>query len=211
MLFIIIGCDKQNNQQLKEETSNNYQFKQDSLIKVEQEKVIADIKFGMLEKEVKSKIKKFINDSKKLEYDYGSFKSYDYLIGNYKFSEYGISDYYYENELYRFDINGDLIEWKYFETELREQVKHIYDIIETKYGEPGLSYEIPASYEMSEDYSYLIYQWNVGKKEIAIRVEDSGNNYRVNISIFVSAIVDLLKEKEKLEEKEKTKSAKEVF
>ena len=104
-----------------------------------------------------------------------------------------------------------MIEWKYLDTELKEQVKHIYNVITPKYGKPNLSYEILASYQMNEDYSYLIYQWKIGKKEIEIRVEDTGSYYRVNVLIFLADIEKLLREKEKLKEKEQTDSAKEIF
>ncbi|MGB0427898.1 MAG: hypothetical protein ACPGEC_03095 [Flavobacteriales bacterium] len=222
--FLAYGCNQSDknieqenkNKQLKQdsitavkvEQARLEKVRQDSIIAIEQDKVIGDIKFGMTKKDVKLKIEKFKKENRRPDKFLGE-PHYDDFIGEYEYFQ--ILDYYYEGKLYGLNINGNLIDWEKYDSEVPRQIKYITDVISQKYGDPSLHYELPPRYELQKGYSYLINRWNIGKKRIEIKVLDTGTRYPVNVEIFLPEVIEEIKKEREQQEQESVNKAKEVF
>ena len=180
----------------------------DSLIHVEQNKVIADVRFGMSKNEVEPKLEIFRKQCRKPSKEFGK-DVFNYFIGNFQFLS--IDENYSNGKLYGIYIIGQIIDYKDLDTKLQKQVSAIVDIIKQEYGAFSDSSLIPADYQMKEGNSYLLYKWNIGKKEIDIDITDEESYYHIDIYIFDTHIMNKINEKELLKEIDNTKSAKEVF
>ena len=184
----------------------------DSIISIEEQKVIGDIMFGMTEKEVKSEIKDFNKENQKLD-DY-LFKAsgkrfYDYFIGNYEYST--VRGFYYDGKLYKVMITGKPILWDYFDSEVPKNVKAISDVIKAKYGNPSTQSNILPRYQMQEHYTYLVNSWTIGVKEIQVRISDKGTSYWVNTIISMHKIEKRIEHDKIEKEKQSTQKSKDVF
>ncbi len=184
------------------------QKKKDSIFLIEQNKVIGEILFGMTKIEVKQKIKKFRKESRRPDRFLG-LPYYDYFIGEYEYFQ--ITGFYDEEKLYELFIQGDLTDWENFDKDVPRQAKYISNVIEQKYGEPDLHYNIQQRYKLKKGYSYLISRWIVGKKTIEVRLKDNGTNYPINISIFLQKVRNKISIENAQKEKQSTEKSKDIF
>lgn len=193
---------------VKAEQARIEKARQDSIIAIEQDKVIGDIMFGMPEKEVKSKIEKFRKENRRSDKFLGE-PYYDDFIGEYEY--FLIRDYYYEGKLYELNIIGIPTNWEYYDSEVPRQIRYITDVISQKYGNPDLHSELEQRHKLQEGYTYLLNRWNIGKKRIEIRVSDNGTSYPVIVEIYLPEVREkIIIEREK-QEKESANKAKDVF
>ncbi len=193
---------------VKVEQARIEKARQDSIIAIEQNKVVGDIMFGMQKNEVKSKIEKFRNENRRPDKFLGK-PYYDYFIGEYEYFQ--ILDYYYDGKLYELNINGNPTNWEKYDSEVPRQIRYITDVISQKYGDPDLHYELEPRYKLQKGYTYLINRWNIGKKRIEIRVSDNGTSYPVNVEIFLPEVREKINNEKEQQEKESANKAKEVF
>lgn len=164
----------------------------DSIINVEQKKVIDNIYFGASEKITKLNISTFI---KQCEIKKG--RPYmDHYIGDYQFNEFGIDGYYHQDKLYRLNIKGHPISYENYNTELKSQIENLNDVLKSKYGNSTNSSPLLESSEMNNEFTYLLYQWIIGKKIIEIRLEPNKTFYYINLEIYQPEIEkQLIKER----------------
>jgi hypothetical protein len=182
--------------------------KKDSIVRIEESKVLGDITFGMLEKNVKEKLNEFKLKNRRPDPVLGK-PYYDDFIGEYEYSN--VRGLYYDNKLYELKISGALIHWERYDYRVRKEAELISDVIKLKYGQPDLVLEIQPRYKIEKGYSYLIKRWNVGKKVIETRIEDIGTYYTVNVSIFLPEIRNRIKNEEVEKEKLSSEKAKDAF
>lgn len=214
LTIFLIGCNesikkKNNEEKMKKDSINAIKAeknliekaKQDSLILIEQEKVIGTILFGMNENVVKSKIKEFKNENKK-PFKISDYTSYNHFIGNYEFNF--IRDFYYQDKLYKIRIIGKVISWENFDSEVPVQIKAISDILKIKYGNPEIHNDLKPRYKLKKNYTYLIDNWNIGTKEIQVRVSDNGTFYSVNVIIIQSETENKINREQKEKENQET-------
>ncbi|WP_394749573.1 hypothetical protein [Spongiimicrobium salis] len=181
----------------------------DSIERVEQDKVIGEVRFMMSEAVAKEKIAKFIEESSRQK-----FSNYDEkypFIGNYEFSDFKVEGRYDDDKLYSLSLDGAFISWENFETKVPQQINYLKDVIQRKYGLPDDEKHIPKSFQMKEDSEYEICSWNVGKKKITITVEDSGTFYNVNLHIYLPAKIEALKKARLIREDKISEESKDVF
>ncbi|MDN5203292.1 hypothetical protein QQ008_18025 [Fulvivirgaceae bacterium BMA10] len=127
--------------------------RQDSITKIEQEKVLGDIIFGLKKNKVSNLLNEFKRKNRKSQVIAGT-AFYDDYIGNFRVGIY--RDYYYQGKLYMLVINGMPISWENFDLEVKKNVDWISDIIETKYGKPTTHFNLKPRHKMENGYIYLI-------------------------------------------------------
>lgn len=181
----------------------------DSIIIIEQEKVIGNIKFGDSEKETKKNLEVFIKKSKRKEYSNSIFP--DCFIGNYKFNGDGVYDLYYKSKIYKLHITGHPILYEDYKSEIPRQIEYIKAVISEKYKEPDITNSIPESFETEKGYTYEVHNWNIGSKKIEISINDKGDHYTVNIEIYQPNIVKILEKAQLEEDKNMTNKDKNTF
>lgn len=182
--------------------------KRDSILIIEQNKVIGEIRFGMTKNEVNTMIKRFRKKNRRPDKFLGK-PYYDDFIGEYEYFQ--MTGFYDEGKLYELYIQGVLTDWEDFDRDVSRQTKYISNVIKQKYGEPDLHYDIEPRYKLNKGYSYLISRWIVGTKTIEVRLQDNGTNYPINVSIFLPEVRKKIENKKNQEEKESTEKAKDVF
>lgn len=181
----------------------------DSIARIEQEKVIGDIVFGINEKEASKKISAFIKNSSRTKYS-DSDLTYPF-IGNYEFSPYGSRGYYYDDKLYMLVIQGQVISWDDYENEVPREVRYITDVIKLKYGEPSTRNSIPERYNLEKGDKFLLNSWTVGTKQIDVRLSDSETYYSVDLYIYQPKIVEKRNQENRNAEKATTEKDKNIF
>ncbi len=175
----------------------------DSLLIAKQSKVIGDIKFGMKKNEVSSLIKKFNNEMKREHPVFG--KSFDaYFIGNFQYNY--LKDYYYKDELYKIEIEGDIIGDKYYDQEMPKNIKYAQDVIQLEYGRPDYNFNVPYKHQMKDGYLYTVKQWDINAKTIKICVQSGNGYYLPLIQIYLPTIEEEMKEEMKADKKFKEDS-----
>ncbi|WKZ58835.1 MAG: hypothetical protein QY309_13260 [Cyclobacteriaceae bacterium] len=179
----------------------------DSLILIEQDKVIGDVKFTMTKKVAKNEILKF-KKSIERKPPGSTYMSY-YYIGEYE--SFQILDFYHEDKLYYLLIQGTPILWEKYDFEVPNQVKFISDVIEQKYGKPTISNEVEPRHKLQSGYSYLIKQWDVGRKRIKISIDNNTTSYMVNLTIYQPDIESKINSERLRKEQESTKKAKDLI
>lgn len=174
----------------------------DSINAVEQEKVIGEITFGMSKKQARQKLEKFRRTNKDKRGIYHKIGEYQYL---------SVSDLYQKGKLYSIKIEGAPIDWEYFKSDVPDQIEKITRIIKEKYGDPSKQYELMPRYRLEKNYTYLINQWDVGKKRIEVRVSDNGTSYSVDVAIYIPSIRDQVELDAVKKDIESAQKAKDVF
>ncbi len=219
-----LGCNQKNkqlenekvNEKLKIDSINRLksdkevfeQRKKDSLILIEQNKVIGTISFGLTKMETDKKIQEFRKENRR-PHKIMDKTFYDDFIGEYEyFQMYGMYD---EEKLYELRIKGDLTNWENYDQEVPKQLKYISDVISQKYGVPDLSLELQERYKLQKGYTYLLRKWMVGKKTIEIRLSDTGRSYPIDVYIYLGSVREKLSKRKKEKEKLSTEKAKNVF
>lgn len=160
----------------------------DSIIDIEQKKAIDNIYFGASEKITKTNIKIFVKKCEiKKERPFP-----DYYLGNYQFNEFRVDGYYNQDKLYKLTIKGHPISYEKYETKLKSQIEDLNNVINSKFGKSTNSFPLPESFEMNDEFTYLLYQWKIGEKTIEIRLEPNKTFYYVNLEIYQPKIEDQL-------------------
>lgn len=187
-------------------------IKKDSITRIEQIKVIGDIKFGMSKNQVVKRIKKFTKENTKFvqkTYKKTSFTVKEHLIGNYRFDY--IDGSYYNGKLYELIIHGFPIDWEYFDIVIAKEIEAITNIIKLKYGKPDSHSDIKPRYKYDDNYSYLINSWTIGTKEIEIRIVANKTTYNVRVVINQPEIEIKIEQEELEQMRLETKKNKDVF
>lgn len=219
IFFSFVSCVPKTDKSLNEKNKNDIvlNLKQkkdkaikDSILQIEQSKVLGGIEFGMSKKEFDLAFKKFLYEQRQPDKVLGK-DFYEYYIGNYEFNGISFVDLYFEEKLYFLKLYGEYIDWKDYDSKVPKEIKYITDVIKLKYKEPNITNDIPEPYNMNEDYIYVVNSWDVGSKKIEVLVNDQGTWYTVDLRIYQPSIMEKIKkEKEKLEQ-QNTKENKDVF
>ncbi len=183
-------------------------IKKDSIIKVEQNKVLADITFGMSIEEYLKKKEKFMDKTKYLEYEWSN-SIFANKIGDYKFQD--IYGDFHDGKLYKIEIKGDLIHYNYYDIEMPKQVDAIKLPYIEKYGEPIKHFDIPKWHTMDNGYTYLVDRWEIGTKTIELRIERTGSYNQLYIKIFQPEVVEKIKLEIEKKEKDQINKATEML
>lgn len=173
----------------------------------EDNKAIGDIYFGMPENVVDLKIEEFNKKSERPDKTWPELITH--CIGNYRYLL--ISGEYYKDSLYLLTIEGYMIDWKYFDSQVPKTIEDISSVIKSKYGNLVINSSLKPSYNYKLGYSYLLRKWINKQRVVEIRLVVHDTFYMVNTII---KRIDIEKEKELLEkhEQEKNKNrAKDVF
>ncbi|WP_064968047.1 hypothetical protein [Tenacibaculum ovolyticum] len=188
------------------------QAREDSIIAIEQNKVIGDIFFGISLEEYKKKKKQFIKKTKNTDRgstDRGSKGLHKQNIGDYEFND--IYGGFHNEKLYRVDIQGNEIHYDYYNIKMQRQVEAIKRPYIEKYGEPNIQYKIPKRHRINKGYTYLVSSWVVGSKKIELRIEPDGNYNRLLVKIFQPTIANQIKQDEEMKKNEEIKKAKDIL
>ncbi len=151
---------------MEDEHARIEKIRKDSIIAIEQDKVIGNIMFGMTKKDVRTKIEKFRKENRRPNKVLGK-PYYDDFIGEYEYFQ--ILDYYYEGKLYELNINGYLTNWEKYDSEVPRQIRYITDVIIQKYGDPDLHYTLNKA--QTTKRIYLPYHVGTWKKRIEIKYQ----------------------------------------
>jgi hypothetical protein len=147
---------------------------------IDQDKVIGGINFGMPNKIVAKLITKFERQTNRPLY-ISHIKIDKYFIGNFEYFQ--IIGDYDNNKLWQLTVMG-LISWEDYDNKVSEQLESIKKVLSLQYGIPELSNPPPAKFQMQKGYEYLVYEWNIGKKNIDINIQDNGDSYLTLISFY---------------------------
>ncbi|PKH50837.1 hypothetical protein CXF68_09125 [Tenacibaculum sp. Bg11-29] len=183
------------------------QAREDSIIAIEQNKVIGDIFFGTSLEEYKKKKKLFIKKTKNT--GRGSNGLHKQNIGDYEFND--IYGGFHNEKLYRIDVLGNGIHYDNYNIEMPKQVEAIKLPYIEKYGKPNIYNEIPKWHRINKGYTYLISSWTVGSKKIELRIEPDGNYNRLLVKIFQPTIANQIKQDEEIKRNEEIKKAKNLL
>lgn len=185
-------------------------IRKDNFILAEQNKIIGDIVFGISFEEYQIMKKQFLERTKNVDWvSSDGYKFYKQNIGDYEFED--IKGYFYNEKLYRLDIEGGLISYKYYKSEMHSQVEAIQNPYEKKYGKPDTYFGIPETYKMDEGYSYSVAYWHIGTKKVDLRIEDIGSYYRLHIRISQPKVVNQIKFEEEVNKNAEQKKAKDLL
>ena len=195
-------------QSIRLEKKRIAKMEKDSINSVEEKKVIGPINFGITKSEFNKQYDKFKKTTVK-DREVANVTLTDYFIGEYQYGT--IHDMYDDDKLHSVIIRGYPILFEYYDTKAPQQVYKIKEVISKKYSDPIMSRPIKKRYELNSGYSVLVEKWEVGNKEIEIRVSSSGSSYGVDVHIFRSDVINKI-EKQKLEDSnEDLEKAKDVF
>lgn len=220
IIILIIGCKQGDSLKTKEQnrqdsiTTFNEKKRLDS-IRVEEEKVIGEIKFGMGEKQTKNLWQKFLKENRKPNEFLKGY--YDYYIGDYEIVEGSMSlanslPRFRNDSLYYFTIVGQLFSYNEYVVKAPKVLNAISDILTNKFGNPQFEIELPNWYNTDRNYYYVIKYWIIGKKKIEIKLNPSWDTmYSIDVSIYLPEIVDQEKIKEEQEADQKARTGKDVF
>ncbi|SHE46335.1 hypothetical protein [Pedobacter caeni] len=174
--------------------------------KVDENKVIGSIVFGISKGEYNKRETAFFKETK-----YKPWSNSDLdrnKIGDYKFER--ITPFFNENKLYKVVVHGRFIHYEEYNSEMNEQVTALKRMLVGKYGEPREGQGAPEWHTTEEGYTYLAYRWEIGAKTIEMRVLNDGLTYELQLHVFLPAIVKALENAEadkKIENAENAKSA----
>jgi hypothetical protein len=200
--------------QIQETLDLREQAIKDSITQIEQGKVIGEIRFGMTEKEATQAINAFVKSCRRDVTMTGVYgvKDYPYYyIGNYEFNKGAIRTKYHEDKLWRFELGNQFIDWKKYDTEVRNEITQISNVLRTKYGEPTNALPLPERHRTNEGESYVINQWSIGTKDILVIVYANSSSYNVNLIIYEPAVAEILLKQRTKSEASKTKDGSELF
>lgn len=153
----------------------------DSFIKMEEQKIIGELKFGMNRKQVQIILEKFNKLNSKGEYDIGLKNWYPTYIGKFEyFSPKIYSMFDNSDKIYSMTIESQL--YKYEERmKVIEQIDELTKTVEEKYGDANIvvSKFVLMTLIEKEDTSFniVLKDWRIGKKDIDIYLERRKNYF----------------------------------
>lgn len=158
------------------------------ILKVDENKVLGNIEFGITNKKFEQDLEKFKNSL-----EHNEFKTL-FVIGSYIVSD--IEGSFENNKLYKLTTSGDFIPYQRYKEELLPQVDILKAMIVKKYGEPHSGSGAPALNQSEKGFSYLAYSWRVGRKTIEIRVTNRDLYFSADLKIFQPEIEELIEKRE---------------
>ena len=174
---------------------------------IEQNKVIGGITFGITKKEFEKEKKKFF-----LETKYKPWTNSDIernKIGEYKFDE--IEPYFNEGKLYKVNIKGESVHYEDYKSDLTNQAYALKKMLTGQYGEPKFTDGVPNWASTEKGYYYRAYGWEIGDKEISMRVLNNGIYYKLDLNIVLKSIESEINMKESENKDSTAEEAKKVF
>lgn len=115
---------------------------------------------------------------------------------------------FFNDRLFRIDLESSKRTANYYDTEIKETVIHLKGLIETKYGSSTGGNGFPSFFEMKPDKGITAYSWQIGDKYIYIDVKEiySGSEYKVECGIYHDKIAEPVREyNRKLREEKESK------
>jgi hypothetical protein len=221
ILILILGlfsCQKNENKQAVEVKYNLAQrdsaalarmnaYEKDKMIASEEIKAIANIMFGISEKEFEKQKAKFMDSTKVIEMDLGNGeKIYDNSIGGYKF--FTLYGQFFQKKLYSVHISGDPVQYKYYDADMPDQKRIIDEIFTKKFGPPEFNYPLKPWHTITQNQQYSSARWVVGKKIVNTNISSSGSSFTYDIDIFLPEINGIIQKEESDKQSKDLESAK---
>ncbi len=123
---------------------------------------------------------------------------------------YSIKVSFFNDRLFRVDMESWTRNANYYDTEIKETVDELKNLIQEKYGEPTVNNGFPDFIELKPDRPITAYSWTVGEKRIYIDVKEiySGSEYKVECIILHSKETEAVSSyNDKLEQETKSKKS----
>lgn len=191
VFLLFSSCVKRNKKinQAEQEIIN----RQDSIDKIRNDSLAqnawGEAKFGMSIEDVKNTVT--FSEAKILKYNEKSDPFSRLLTIIYKSSNEGILSInasFFNNRLYRVDIESQYKTANYFDTQIQETALRLRRLVVEKYGEPSRDYGFPNLIKMNPDKEIMAYAWEIGYKTIYIGVDEkySSSEYRTTCVILHS-------------------------
>ncbi len=177
----------------------------DSIINLEQDKVIGDIRFGMTEQEFEIQKDSFLKETEFVDYEFQGRKFYRSKIGTYQLSF--IRGIYNNDSLYYTRIIGHPIHYEKYDSNLKKELQSIYNIFKNKYGTPQQDNVVPEWHQISNGQTYPVAKWIVGTKSIDINIVDGGVYRYIHVNIYRQDAVDQLRKEREFQEKNEENQA----
>lgn len=173
----------------------------DSIINIEQNIAIGNIKFGITKKEFEKDKKTFLKKCKLPEMEY--YKNLTFFY--YKLGEYGFSSlygWYHNDSLYNIRLTGPIVEYDEYNRIMPDQYEALMNILTKKYGKPLKENGLPEWTKLDKGYFKRAAIWIIGNKRIEVRISCEGVKYYLNLEIFKPEVErQIQKEKEEKENK----------
>jgi hypothetical protein len=94
-----------------------------------------------------------------------------------------------DSMLYKVIIKSDGIKVINYDSDLKNLYRNLYQIIETRYGEPAKRNEYPSIFDVQQTKKYTLDRWQTGSKQINLALnENAMNNYSVLCEILDSVM-----------------------
>lgn len=187
---------------IKKQLLNKKNIK-DSLVKIEESKAFANIKFGIKEKEFEKEVEKFYEET--AIKDYFSYRH----LGKYIFS--GAKGYYYENALYFVEVTGKYIKYDLFDYEAPDQFDSLIQLLADKYGTPQFNYGLKSWVKYDDNQQYPVTGWTIGNKQINVVISGHQTYYTIDLNVFQIDINHQIGEEKKQNDRESQEKALKVF
>lgn len=182
----------------------------DSLAKLEQDKAIGEIMFGISEKQFNQDKSKFLEKCKVPKSErYSSTIVTDYRLGDYGFNS--LDGWFNDDSLYRVRLSGGAIKYNNYERLMPEQHEALLTVLKGKYLSPTKNYGLPNRITIKEGFVYHSAIWEVGSKEIQTGISGGSAEYYLNLIIVEPAIEKKVKAEEERKEQESAKKGTEIL
>jgi hypothetical protein len=103
-----------------------------------------------------------------------------------------ISLSFFEDKLYRVDLESKEKSANYFETYIKDIAFLLKDLVVKKYGNPQEGEGFPSFLKMEPNIEITAFRWRIGNKDIFITVKEvySGSNYKVECTIYNNKVYE---------------------
>lgn len=166
-------------------------------------KVIADLNFFINEKDFDKNKDKYLADIR-------NEHLMQYNIGNYQAT--WVTGYFENDSLYYVECKGQPFDIDDYEKRLIPQYKELVNLYKSKYGNPSFERStFPECYETKDGNTYLLAQWDLGKRTISIGLKEQSPYYMVNLQIYRNDITKRINERTEKERQANRKSAETVI
>lgn len=204
-LLGIISCANQKSEELVASSVDSVKTspKIDSAVLIEQEKALADIKFGIAQKEFERQKQGFL---KKTSYKrWKDADIWDNKLGEYEFSQ--CSGFSYHDSIYMVELKGNFISYNYYDRDMPSQFHGLYNVLIEKYGTPSDFKGLPKWSSIDDGYYRTCAYWTIGQKSVEIRLSGHGTHYSLDLVSFLPAVIRRIELEDMANKEDATKKA----
>ncbi len=191
-IMMLLACSNEpkstNEVSVADRTKTTDTLAKPEIDKVDENKALGNIEFGISNKQFEADLVKFQNTL-----EHNEFKTL-FVIGEYICTD--IQGSFENNKLYKLTTSGDFISYQRYKEELLPQVEVLKTMIAKKYGAPHSGSGAPTVNQSQKGFSYLAYSWTVGRKTIEVRVTNRDLYYSADLKIYQPEIEALIQKRE---------------